>query len=254
MLQVLQRPPFVIHHYDSLGSTNDQLKRMVEAPEFTCVVADEQTAGRGRRRRTWLSTPGDGLYLSILLRPAWPPQQIPLLSLMASVVVAEVVMRRGVGGVDIKWPNDVLAGGRKLSGILVEGASAGAGTPRLVVGLGVNLNHRTFPPELSGTATSLILECGRPTDPAEFRDALLDLFAEWYLSASHDGGQSITRRWQELSSYARSKQVAVTLDEEQLVGETAGLTETGALLLRTRAGGLRAILAGEVRRLRENEE
>jgi len=227
---------------------------MVDAPEFTCVIADEQTAGRGRRRRTWLSPPGDGLYLSILLRPAWPSRKIPLLSLMASIVVAETVARYGIAGLDIKWPNDVLANERKLSGILVEGASVGTEAPRIVIGIGVNLNHRGFPPELGGEATSLAVECGRPVEPAEFRDQLLVIFAEWYEAARRQGEQLIVRRWQELSSYACGKPVTVTLDDEQIIGETAGLTDTGALLVRAREGELRTILAGEVSRLRRSAE
>jgi BirA family biotin operon repressor/biotin-[acetyl-CoA-carboxylase] ligase len=252
MPRILHRPPFVIHHHASLGSTNDQLKQMAEAPEFTCVVADEQTAGRGRRARAWLSTPGDGLYLSLLLRPALPAPKIPLLSLLSAIAVAETVARYRVAELDIKWPNDVLIGERKLSGILVEGASAGPGPPRLIVGIGVNLNHRRFPPELSETATSLLLACGQRMDPDEFRDELLINLARWYETLRHGGEREVLRRWQELSSYARGKQVVVTLDEEQVTGETEGLTETGALRLRTSAGEERTILAGEVSRLRHS--
>src|SRR6266545_3495843 len=100
MPRIIHRPPFIIHHHPSLGSTNDQLKQMSDAPEFTCVVADEQTAGRGRRARAWLSTPGDGLYLSVLLRPTLPAQKIPLLSLMSAIAVAETVARYAVAGLD----------------------------------------------------------------------------------------------------------------------------------------------------------
>jgi len=253
MLRIIHRPPFIIHHHTSLGSTNDQLKQMSDAPEFTCVVADEQTAGRGRRARAWLSIPSDGLYLSILLRPTLPAQKIQLLSLMSAIAVAETVARYAVAGLDIKWPNDVLAGERKLSGILVEGISSTTDVPRIIVGIGVNLNHQSFPPELSDTATSLFLECGRRIEPDEFRDALLATVAKWYEAARHNDGQLIVRRWQELSSYARGKQVTVTLDDQQISGETVGLTETGALLLRTQAGGLRTILAGEVSRLRSRD-
>jgi BirA family biotin operon repressor/biotin-[acetyl-CoA-carboxylase] ligase len=251
---LIHRPPFVIHHYASLGSTNDQLKQMTDAPEFTCVTAEEQTAGRGRRARAWLSTPGDGLYLSVLLRPPWPAPRLPLLGLMSSIVVAEAVARRVATGVDIKWPNDVLIHERKVSGILAESASDGTSAPRVIVGIGVNLNHRGFPPELSGTATSLFLECGLRTSPEEFRDELLALLAEWYERARGGGARLILRRWQELSSYARGQQVLVTLDDEQLRGVTAGLADTGALRLRTPAGEVRTILAGEVSRLRKGDE
>ena len=253
MPRVIHRPPFIIHHYASLGSTNDQLKQMSDAPEFTCVVADAQTAGRGRRARHWLSVPGDGLYFSVLLRPTWPASQIPLLSLMSAIAVTETVARYGVAKLDIKWPNDVLAGERKLSGILVEGVSVGTDAPRIIVGIGVNLNHQSFPPDLSETATSLFLECGRRIERSEFRDTLLAALMKWYERARYESASLIIQRWQQLSSYARGKQVVVTLDDEQISGETAGLTETGALLLRTHAGELRTIIAGEVSRLRSCE-
>lgn len=254
MCQIIHRPPFIIHHYLSLSSTNDQLKQMAEAPEFTCVVADEQTAGRGRRTRTWLSTPGDGLYLSVLLRPTCASQKIPLLSLMAAIAVAETAAKYVAASLDIKWPNDVLAGERKLSGILVEGASAGASAPRIILGIGVNLNHASFPPELHDAATSLRLESGRPVNPAEFRDELLAALARWYGRMRGENESAIVHRWQELSSYARGKQIVVTLDDEQLIGETAGLTETGSLRVRTPDGSIRVILAGEVSRLRKSDE
>src|SRR2546423_10911395 len=105
---ILHQPPFIIHHFATLGSTNDHLKWISDAPEFTCVVADEQTAGRGRRDRTWHSSLGEGLYLSVLLRPPKSSIKIPLLSLMSAVAVAETLLARDVAGVDIKWPNDVL--------------------------------------------------------------------------------------------------------------------------------------------------
>ena len=96
----IHRPPFTIHHFASLGSTNDQLKAMAAAPEFTCVVSDEQTAGRGRRARTWYSTPGDGLYLSILFLPRSDySSRLPLIGLLAAVAVAETLIERGVADV-----------------------------------------------------------------------------------------------------------------------------------------------------------
>ncbi len=252
-VQLIHRPPFIIHHYPTLGSTNDQLKQMADAPEFTCVTADAQTAGRGRRDRTWHSAPGDGLYLSVLLRPQLAPERIPLLSLMCAVALSETIARYNLAGTDIKWPNDVLARERKLSGILIEGI-AGADAPRIIAGLGVNLNHRDFPPELEPTATSLALECGRQVDVAEFRDHLLVGLARWYETLRHGDGHSILHRWQQLSSYARDKKIVVTLDDEQLSGVTVGLTESGALLVRTASGVTRTIMAGEVARLRSDDE
>lgn len=222
---------------------------MTDAPEFTCVVAAEQTAGRGRYARQWHSTPGDGLYLSVLLRPA-SSAQLPLLSLMAAVVVAETLLARGVAGVDIKWPNDVLVNERKLCGILVEAASVGREAPRIILGIGVNLNHQSFPPELKATATSLQIETGQPVIIDQCRDQLLAHLARWYECWQRDA-QSINARWEELSSYARGQEVIVTLGDGQLAGVTEGLTESGALRLRTADGAVKIVLAGEVARLRK---
>jgi BirA family biotin operon repressor/biotin-[acetyl-CoA-carboxylase] ligase len=158
-----------------------------------------------------------------------------------------------VANLDIKWPNDVLVNERKLCGILLEGVSSSPEAPRVIVGIGVNLNHQSFPPELSHTATSLRLECGERVEPGEFRDELLVTFARWYEIVCHRNEQMIINRWQELSSYARGKQVIVTLEDDQVSGETAGLTDAGALLLRTPAGEMRTILAGEVSKLRKND-
>ncbi len=245
---------FIIHHFSTLGSTNDYLKEMIDAPEFTCVVADEQTAGRGRHARAWHSAPGDGLYLSVLLRLQASSSKIPLLSLMSGIAVAEVLIQLGVAGVDIKWPNDLLVNERKICGVLVEGVSAGSNAHRIILGIGVNLNHQSFPAELSQTATSYQIETGNPVGIGDFRDRLLDRIAHWYEQWKRDDGRAIVNRWQELSSYAKNKKVVVTLDDEQIAGVTAGLTETGALRVMTGAGELKNIFAGEVRKMRRSPE
>ena len=121
--QMFLLPPFTIHHFASLGSTNDQLKTMLDAPEFSCVTADEQTAGRGRRDRVWHSVAGEGLYLSVLLRPEIAAEKIPLLSLMTAIAVAETIIQLTALSVDIKWPNDVLVNDHKVGGILIESTS-----------------------------------------------------------------------------------------------------------------------------------
>ncbi|HKX29463.1 MAG TPA: biotin--[acetyl-CoA-carboxylase] ligase [Blastocatellia bacterium] len=248
--RTIHLPPFMIHHYSALGSTNDRLKELSDAPEFTCIVADEQRAGRGRNGRAWHSTPGAGLYLSILLCPKGASSRTPLLSLAAGICVAEVLAQDSIGGIDLKWPNDVLVHERKISGILIEGVSSGTQIHRLVMGIGVNLNAGSFPPELSQTATSLAIETGRHIAVDEFRNRLLKRIAEWYARWTAGEDQAILDRWQELSSYATGKQVLVTLGEAPLTGETAGLTETGALRVRTGDDQLKIVYAGEIMSLR----
>ncbi|MBO0860867.1 MAG: biotin--[acetyl-CoA-carboxylase] ligase [Chloracidobacterium sp.] len=252
---VIHRPPFAIHHFASLGSTNDYLKAMIAAPEFTCVVADEQTAGRGRRARTWYSSPGDGLYMSILFLPGNAYfSKLPLTGLLAAVAVAETLIERGVEGVDIKWPNDVLVNERKISGVLAEAMSAGVESLRIVLGVGVNLNHRFFPPELGETATSLAIETGEPIVVEEFRDRLLEKVAQWYELWLNGEPRRVIDRWTGLSSYARGRRITVTIENEKLTGVSDGLTETGALRLAVDGGGVKTILAGEVTRLREDTD
>lgn len=251
---VLLHPPFTIHHYETIGSTNDQLKAMSGALEFSCVTASEQTAGRGRRARLWHSAPGDGLYLSVLLRPEIEASKIPLLSLLAAVAVAEAIQPFLISNsqLDIKWPNDVLLNKRKISGILIESTSIAHEVPRFIVGIGVNLNQPSFPPELSEIATSLQIESGVYINVTAFRNSLLDRLAIWYEELRHDRARKILQRWQELSSYACGKQVIVMFDHEELPGETVGLNDSGALLLKTPSGEIRTILAGEIKHLRHS--
>lgn len=248
-------PPFTVHHYEHIGSTNDHLKLMLDAPEFTCVTADAQAAGRGRRDRVWHSAPGEGLYLSVLLKPEITANKIPLLSLLAAVAVAETIQPILLGSdlrLDIKWPNDVLLNERKISGILIESTSVTGETPRFIVGIGVNLNQQAFPPELSEIATSLQIESGSYIDVVYFRNCLLDRLAFWYEELRHKRERKILQRWQELSSYAHGKQVTVIFDHKEVFGETAGLNDSGALLLKTSSSEIRTILAGEIKHLRHS--
>jgi BirA family biotin operon repressor/biotin-[acetyl-CoA-carboxylase] ligase len=246
----IHRPPFIIHHFSTIGSTNDQLKMMVEAPEFTVVSATEQTSGRGRRDRTWHSTPGDGLYLSVLLRPSPDAMEISLISIFAAIAVAEALIDFGATGVDIKWPNDVLLDERKVCGILIEGAGAGREGMRLILGIGVNLNHQNFPPDLAETATALARNLGRSVEVDDFRDQLLIKIARWYEVWKHGSSPVILARYTELSSYALGKWVRVTIDGAEIAGQTSGLAPSGALKVRESDGQMRTIIAGEVRRLR----
>ncbi|MFM8395586.1 MAG: biotin--[acetyl-CoA-carboxylase] ligase [Acidobacteriota bacterium] len=242
---------FHISHLSIVDSTNTYLKSLVDAPEGTCITADQQTAGRGRQSRLWHSAPGEGLYLSLLLRPTTGLTNLPLLSLTAAVAVAETFLAIGLEQIDIKWPNDLLSGERKICGILVETTGLNQeGPPRVIVGIGVNLNQRTFPPPLDESATSLRLERGEEMAPATFRDLLLDRFSEWYDCWREGGQEAIRARWMSLSSYGWGREVSVRLESESLTGITAGLTPDGALLVRTPDGALRTILAGEVTRLR----
>lgn len=151
--------------FPSIGSTNAEALRLAEegAPEWTVVAAGHQTAGRGRLGRTWMERPGRGLLLSVLLRPAVAPERAPLLSLLAAARMAQAC--RSVAGVEVgcKWPNDLMAGDRKVGGVLAEAKVEGGAPRHVVIGTGLNLamEPEDFPAEVRGSATSLAAEGGR---------------------------------------------------------------------------------------------
>ncbi len=146
---------FVTHIFDSLESTNTEALRQARlgANEGTCIIAREQSSGRGRHGRTWVSPKNAGLYFSIVLRPRLQPQFLPLITLMAGVAVHDMLQEYGMKP-DIKWVNDVLVGDRKIAGILAETVETEGGIA-VVVGIGINLTSRSFPPEITDTATSI---------------------------------------------------------------------------------------------------
>lgn len=236
--------------YDCLASTNDLAKEMAAsgASEGVALLAREQTAGRGRLNRSWSSPPGEGLYLSLILRPQIKVAESTVLTLAAAVAVAETLTLDYQVAADIKWPNDILAGNRKICGILVESSIEQDSLQYAVLGIGVNLKQREFPPEITETATSLFLESGQMIEPEEFLPHLLERIETWYRLVT-SAPAAVIARWQALSSFARDCQVSVSSREGVLVGTTRGLRPTGALLIELEDGQLREIVSGEVRRV-----
>lgn len=232
--------------YDSVASTNDLAREMAlsGAPEGLAVVAAHQTAGRGRQGRSWASPPGQGLYLSLVLRPQVHPAEAPIITLAAAIAVAETLRLDFDLRADIKWPNDLLVAGRKICGILLETATERETLQYAVLGLGVNLCQQSFPEELQETATSLLIETGRITAPDEFLSPLLDRLETWY-RASVAQPPDVIARWEALSSYARGCHVVVATGSGMVEGVTRGLTARGGLLVESQ-GERREVLSGEV--------
>jgi BirA family biotin operon repressor/biotin-[acetyl-CoA-carboxylase] ligase len=179
-------------------STNDVLRELAGqgAAEGTTVVARLQTRGRGRQYRPWHSPPGLGLYLSVLLRPPWPASESGALALLAGIAVATALQQLGVSDLKLKWPNDVLAGGKKISGVLIEPALKGDHIAHAVIGIGVNVRHgaEDFPPELRGTATSCAL-MGLDCSLVQARAAVLAALDAAYRRALRDGPASLYAAW-----------------------------------------------------------
>jgi BirA family transcriptional regulator, biotin operon repressor / biotin---[acetyl-CoA-carboxylase] ligase len=236
-----------ILRYDSVASTNDIARELaVEgAPEGLCVIARTQTSGRGRQGHSWLSPPGDGLYLSLILRPQIKISDCAMITLSAAVGVAETLILDYKIEADIKWPNDVLASGKKICGILVESAIQDGQLQYAVMGIGVNIAQRSFPAEIETSATSLFLETGRLIEPEEFARPMLERLEAWYVTAvAHP--KEVIERWEELSSSARDRRVGIESIDGAMEGVTRGLTLSGALKLELATGEIREIVAGEV--------
>ena len=240
-----------IQRLDSIDSTNLEALRQAKAgaPEGLCIVAREQTKGRGRLDRSWQSPPDAGLYMSLILRPKFAMTAWPLLTLMAALAVCDSLMKACELRADIKWPNDLYVNDRKLCGILAETVETALG-PAAVVGIGINLSSEIVP-LVQVEATSVESETGRRPDSDLVLNSLLNSMAERYdLLRSATGCEHIIREWCEHSSFAMGRRVRVTLSDEAFEGTTRGLESDGALRVETAGGKMKIVRAGDVTAVR----
>jgi BirA family biotin operon repressor/biotin-[acetyl-CoA-carboxylase] ligase len=239
----------VVLRFESLPSTNTELARLASegAGEGLSVVANEQTAGRGRLQRVWSSPREAGLYFSILLRPTIPQNYWPLITFMAALAVGDALREAAGIETDIKWPNDLLSGERKICGILAEAIDTPGGRA-VILGIGINLTEYAFPPELRNVATSVSEAVGRPVGRERILAALLDALSRWY-SVLDEPGQ-IVDAWSNRSSYALGKLVQVSNGDDVWQGTTCGVEPDGALRLRTSSGEIKLVRAGDVSSIR----
>lgn len=238
--------------YDSLPSTNTEAasQALKGAAEGLCIVALEQTAGRGRLQRQWLSPAGAGLYLSIVLRPKIEIGVWPLITLMAAVVVRDALLAAYAVETDIKWPNDILVGDQKLCGILAETIDTDRGRA-VIVGIGINLNAVALPLARGNSATSVEAVTGSAPDPEELLHALFHLLEKHYgVLQSAAGPEEIVRAWCARSSYASGKRVRISSAAETLEGLTRGLESDGALRVETDGGEIKTFRTGDVTTVR----
>ena len=243
---------FQILRFDSLPSTNvEAARRAVEgAPEGLCIVASEQTAGRGRLERQWVSPKGAGLYFSIILRPRFDQSLWPLLTLMAAVAVHDALLDAYALETDIKWPNDILVNDKKLCGILAETVDTPLGRA-VILGIGVNLKRSSFPTELERVATSVEDVAGRSADLELVIEPLFGSIVRYYQMLQLPGGpEEIVREWSARSSYASGKQIRLVNGDEILEGTTCGLESDGGLRIETATGEIKSFRAGDVTAVR----
>ena len=235
-----------VYWLETAGSTNDIAARLAEvgAEEGTLVVAEAQTAGRGRMGRVWHSPAGAGLYVSVILKPAFPTA---LLTLGIGVALAEGVQAATGLPAEIKWPNDLLVAGRKLAGILAEAASAqGSGLRFVVLGCGVNLRPAAYPPELRDRVTSIEAETNRPADRAVILAEILAAAASRYGDLQHGRFDAILSAWRARAPSLRGSAVEWDSAGSVIRGRAEDIDETGALLVRT-GGRIQRVIAGELR-------
>ena len=239
----------IVHYFRIPSTSTAAMTAAAEGePEGSVFVAEEQTGGRGRGGHKWDSAPNVGIYFSAILRPHMPPADALLLSLAAGLAVGEAV--REVTGIttDLRWPNDVLLGDKKVCGILAEMNAEVTRVRHVVLGIGLNVNQTEFPGELASIATSLRIATGRAWSRVELFTALLkSLDREYRALQQPEAAADIVQRFQAASSVARGCPVQVD-EDGGYTGTTEGLDERGFLLVRTERG-VRRVLSGTVRKL-----
>jgi BirA family biotin operon repressor/biotin-[acetyl-CoA-carboxylase] ligase len=237
-----------ILRFDCVSSTNDVAKDFASsgASEGLCIIAKEQTSGRGRQGRTWSSPAGEGLYMSLVLRPSITPAEAWVITFASAIAVAETLRLDYEIEAEIKWPNDLMVRDRKICGILIESGVQDDRLDYIVLGIGVNTGQHSFPPDVASIATSVWLETHRTISPGDFAEALLPRLEQWYLSSLSDSA-GIISRWEKLSPSSRGSPVRVQTSDGQIEGITQGPSSSGALIIELASGKRREIVAGDVR-------
>ena len=233
---------------EACASTNDEAARMARAgaQHGTVVIAETQTAGRGRDGRQWASPPGRGLYLSMVLRPPLPLADVPPMTLAIGVGVCDAVRAAGVAG-SLKWPNDMLVGTRKLAGVLVEVQSQGSRLEAVIVGIGINLTAAEpgeLPPEVAARAVSLEEASGGPVDREAFIASLLAHVEHWVDHYTAVGLEVVIPAW--IDRMTHGLRARAIVNGLPMLGLMVGLDGDDSLLLRDGDGMVHRVRTGDV--------
>ncbi len=235
-------------YLEQVDSTNNYVKRLAEdgAPHGTLAVADFQTGGKGRRGRTWVTAPGTTIAMSILVRPQIRPEKVSMLTLVTGMAAARAVQE--VTGLDIKikWPNDLVLNGKKLSGTLTELSTDLDGVHYVVIGTGINANIRAFPEEISAIATSLQMELGRPVDRGAIICACMEIFEKYYERFMETQDMSLLLEEYEKLLANKDREVRVLEPGNEHNGIARGIDANGQLLVERADGQIEKVYAGEV--------
>ncbi len=237
-----------IRCFSRIDSTNQYAKKAAEdgAADGMLVIADEQTAGKGRRGRSWVTPPGETIAFTLLLRPKLSPDRVSMVTLVMGLAVAKAVNTLYPLKAGIKWPNDVVINGKKLCGILTEMSAEVMHVNHIVIGVGINANMTSFPEELSRIATSLKLELGRDVSRAELIAQVMAEFERLYEKFEEDGDlRAVSEEYNALCLNAESM-VRVLDPNGEYTGTSHGINALGELLVETESGQVRNVYAGEV--------
>ena len=239
---------YQVHHCDLVDSTNRWANDLAKEGAFegTVCVANAQTAGRGRRGRSWVSPAGESIYMSMILRPKISPEKASMLTLVMGLSVVQACRQLYDVDAQIKWPNDMVIHGKKVCGILTEMNLDGAKIGHVIVGTGINVNQKLFENEIQNTATSLALELGREVDREELLDVVLKTFASNYEKFLEAEDMS-----QLLDAYNgvlvnKDKEIRVLDPTGEYNGVSGGINQRGELLVTKEDGTCECVYAGEV--------
>jgi BirA family biotin operon repressor/biotin-[acetyl-CoA-carboxylase] ligase len=237
------------HYFHEIDSTNNYARSLAEEgePEGAIVIAEQQTLGRGRLGRRWVSPPYTNLYCSIILRPKLPPAHAPRITLTAAVALADAIESFGPAAPAIKWPNDILVGGKKLAGVLTEAVSNAQQVEFVILGIGVNVNFPldSMPPELRERATSLSVLAGKSLSREGFLRRLIQDLDRCYGILEETGFAALAPRW-DARFGQRGQRVRVEMTDRTINGRAIGIDADGALVIESPDGGCQRIVAGDV--------
>jgi BirA family biotin operon repressor/biotin-[acetyl-CoA-carboxylase] ligase len=236
--------------HPTLASTNARAKELAlgGAPEGTVVIAEEQSGGRGRLGRRWVSPPGKGIWMSIILKPKLPPEKVPRVTVMTAVALIRALKHAAGLEAGIKWPNDIICNGKKLCGILAEVNAEPDIINYAIVGIGINVNLSAddFPEEIENIATSIKIETGREFSRRSIFQAVLESMEEIYLNSFNDENFERLLRDYRAYSVILGKRISVVGSAGEFVGKAIDFAEDGSLLVQSDDGRLEKLWAGDV--------
>ena len=230
----------------SVDSTNRYARQLAAdgAEQGTLVLADEQTAGRGRRGRGWISPAGEGIFMTLILRPHAHPSHVAVLSLQTALAVARAISRACELDARIKWPNDIVCGGRKVCGMLLEMNADEQSVHDVVAGIGINVHQKAFEGDIARTASSLDLLTGRTICRADVVRAFLEEY-EAVDALAKTGTDALMQAYRERSA-TLGQRVQVISATGSFTGTAMDVTDSGSLIVRTDDGEDREVLAADV--------